>query len=178
MTYRQLADFFSDHFDEAELDSPILAYNPSDESYTAIRWLTTSGPMDTLVAELAPVQPNVKMVFPYFMLEHWVFDAPEHNLKEEAFVEGMTEIIERIVTERNIPNAKAGFCLSFSDMPFTGAHCALSKETGGNRVDGNWYHGSVSGILMRGWLCPSLYSYFPEESPEFLFFGAMPMPTF
>lgn len=173
ITYRELVDLCGTLFAETELDTPILAYNPVDSSYTPLCWIWPTIDADILAGELIHSGIKPKTVFPYYMLEHWVFDAPEHNLKEEAFVEGMTEIIERIVTEKKIPDARTGFCLSFSNMPFTGAHCVLTKEQGGGHVDGNWYQGYVLGIPMRGWLCPSLYSYF-QEAPDFLFFGATP----
>jgi hypothetical protein len=50
----------------------------------------------------------------------WVFDDARTGLKEEAFVEGTSEMITRVVERKNIPRAAKGFLLSFSDQPFDG----------------------------------------------------------
>ena len=48
-----------------------------------------------------------------------VFDDERAGLKEEAFVCGASEMISRIVERKSLPNAAAGFALTFSDQPLT-----------------------------------------------------------
>jgi hypothetical protein len=50
----------------------------------------------------------------------WVFDDARTGLKEEAFVEGTSEMITRVIERKKIPIAANGFLLSFSDQPFNG----------------------------------------------------------
>ena len=53
-------------------------------------------------------------IFPYLRHSTWVFDDERAGLKEEAFVSGATEMISRVVEIKHLPNAAAGFSLSFS----------------------------------------------------------------
>jgi hypothetical protein len=57
-------------------------------------------------------------IAPFFKHGTWVFTDERRNLVEEPFVAGVPEIITEIVAD--IPNAKAGFRLTFSAGPFPG----------------------------------------------------------
>jgi hypothetical protein len=62
---------------------------------------------------------TVMTLYPYFYQDIcWVFDDPQTGLKEEAFVLGASEMISRLLSEKEIPDAEHGFALSFSDQPF------------------------------------------------------------
>lgn len=85
----------------------------------------------------------------------WVFDDARTGLKEEAFVEGTSEMITRVVEQKRIPRAAKGFLLSFSDQPFDG-YDVERLWLRGDAEDGNWYEGEVLGEYMENWLCPAL----------------------
>ncbi len=114
----------------------------------------------------------------YLFGQTWVFDDPRTCLKQEAFVLGASEMINRLIGAKGIPNAEKGFALTFSDQPIDGHDVELhwlrveEPETG---LLGNWYSGSVAGELMEGWLCPALGLYFAETPPR-LFVRADPLP--
>ena len=61
---------------------------------------------------------SVLTIYPYLLRGTWVFDDERTHLKEEAFVLGMTEMITRITTTKEIPEAAKGFALSFTREPF------------------------------------------------------------
>ena len=128
----------------------------------------------------------------------WVFDDKQHGLKAEAFVLGMSEMITRVVEEKDLPGADQGFKMTFSDQPFDGADICVewveegnleyeSVETtktwwGGkkkkvkkNVIPGNWYAGDVYGEVMVGWLCPALFEYF-DNAPKKIYVGAEQLP--
>jgi len=119
---------------------------------------------------------SVLTVYPYLLRGTWVFDDERTNLKEEAFVLGMTEMITRITDTKKIPKAIKGFALSFSDEPFDGHDVELTwVEEDGSGV-GNWYRGTVAGTEMTGWLCPALQLYF-EGAPPRIFVRAEKLPS-
>jgi hypothetical protein len=130
----------------------------------------------------------VLTIYPYCIGTIWVFDDPRANLKEEAFVAGMTEMISRLVEAKKIPHARTGFALHFSDQAFAGFDAQLNwQETddvlvvpgqpgGASRLSGNWYTGTVAGQEMRGWLCPALGLYFRNAPPR-LFVKVEPLPA-
>jgi len=105
--------------------------------------------------------------------ECWVFDDEATGLKAEAFVLGMSEMIDRIVEAKRIPDAAKGFAMTFGAEPFEGADVQLKwLKTGAITFEdkqgekhtvllGNWYGGKVAGKVMVGWLCPALLKYFP-----------------
>ena len=119
----------------------------------------------------------------------WVFDDPTTGLKAEAFVLGISEMIDRIIDAKEILHAEEGFALTFGFAPFEGADVKLlwlqegsvtfkPAEEGKEEVTvliGNWYGGKVAGKTMVGWLCPALLKYFPEP-PKTLYVGAAPLP--
>ena len=127
-------------------------------------------------------------IYPYRLEnECWVFDDQVAGLKEEAFVQGMTEMISRIVEFKEIAHASQGFALSFAAEPFDhdvelawitpeeAAKARNCKPTDLVSV-GNWYRGAVAGQPMVGWLCPALFLYF-SEAPKKIFVRANPLPA-
>jgi hypothetical protein len=75
----------------------------------------------------------IMVIFPYRHEGLWVFDDESVGLRQEPFVSGADEIIDRMVSE--IPTAANGFRLLFSSAPFPGHQYNLRRlheEFGGN----------------------------------------------
>jgi len=147
--------------------------------------------------------PNQIMVIqPYWHADTWVFDDPDKGLDHEPFVGGIPEMLDILVEQAGIKNAKDGFRLLFSGSPFPNfQECAKRLES---EFEG-WYYGvklreehlelleaakamaSVQDLAQideviveieghkyfKGWLCPALFKYF-EEAPETLYVKAEP----
>lgn len=114
-------------------------------------------------------------LYPYYHGHCWVFDDPATNLKAEAFVWGMSEMIDRIVAHKGLPGARRGFAMTFAAEPFAGHDVELHWQRKGD-TSGNWYAGDVAGERMEGWLCPALFKYFPE-APLRIFVRCDPLPA-
>ena len=122
-------------------------------------------------------QHRILTLYPYLYpgTDCWVFDDARTGLKEEAFVEGTSEMITRVIEHKRIPHAEKGFLLTFSDQPFEGQDVERHWLRGD--VDGgNWYSGDVLGQPMENWLCPALLLYF-ETPPRRLYVRCDPLPA-
>ncbi len=117
-------------------------------------------------------------IYPYLLGGTWVFDDERAGLKEEAFVCGASEMITRVVEQKNLGNAAAGFSLTFSDQPPGDFDVELQWVRKGDMpiLPGNWYRGVVAGQEMECWLCPALELYF-SAAPQRLFVRADPLPA-
>ena len=104
----------------------------------------------------------IYVIFPYKFSGIWMFDDEAHDLKKEAFVSGMPEIINNLV--KKLKNPENGFSLYFSQAEFPGFQLKLEhlKE----EFSGNWYLDKKTGN--QGWLCPALFCYF-DKAPRFLY---------
>lgn len=122
-------------------------------------------------------QQRILTLYPYLYpgTDCWVFDDARTGLKEEAFVEGTSEMITRVVESKGIPRASKGFLLTFSDEPFDG-HDVVRRWSREDAGGGNWYEGEVLGEWMENWLCPALLLYF-ENPPEQLYVRCDPLPA-
>jgi hypothetical protein len=112
---------------------------------------------------------NILMVIaPYWYQGTWVFDDEDKGLVKEPFVSGVPEMIDVLV--QDIPDARKGFRLIFSEGPFPG----YQKELTWVRKDfnGNWYR--TEDPPMEGWLCPALLKFF-DEPPEKIYVKAEPI---
>ena len=116
-----------------------------------------------------PKTANRNAIFtlePYYHHGQWVFDDDVRGLKAEAFVCGMSEIIDDLLIEQGIsPNSvRKGFRLTFSPTKFPDYTHSLTWD----RVDcgGNWY--TCDQTKRKGWLCPALFLFFPA-APKRLF---------
>jgi hypothetical protein len=120
---------------------------------------------------------RILQLYPYLYpgTDCWVFDDERTGLKEEAFVEGTSEMITRVIQSKGIPAAAAGFLLTFSDLPFDG-HDVERRWVRGDAEGGNWYEGDVLGQAMENWLCPALLLYF-EQPPRRLYVRCDPLPA-
>jgi hypothetical protein len=96
------------------------------------------------------------VIEPYRHAGAWVFDEPRVGLSREPFVAGITEMIDRLVSD--IPAAASGFRLFFAATPFEGHQASLAWVRA-DEVEGHWYRLEDGD---EGWLCPALFWYFPE----------------
>lgn len=119
-------------------------------------------------------QHRILTLYPYLHSSCWVFDDERTGLKEEAFVLGVTDMITRVVLDKDIPNPERGFALTFSDVAFEG-HDVELHWLRPDPVEGTWYAGHVSGARMEGWLCPALLLYF-QTPPARIFVRCDPLP--
>jgi len=111
---------------------------------------------------------NVLMVIqPYWHQGTWVFDDEAVELDKEPFVQGIPEMIDELV--KDIPNARSGFVLLFSAMPFSGHQAELTRVR--EEYGGYWYKGKNQSV--EGWLCPALFRYF-DAAPESRYVKAEP----
>ena len=110
----------------------------------------------------------IMTIFPYKLNGIWVFDDEVKELQAEAFVSGMTEIIQRLVDTILEENVDEGFVLHFSSEPFPGYHAKLDWIR--EEYNGNWYRWDVE--EMDGWLCPALFAYF-DEAPKNIYVQAL-----
>jgi hypothetical protein len=73
------------------------------------------------------INTQITSIRPYRLHNQWVFDSDRHGLIEEAFVCGMTEIIDEVLHDNDIdPDTVAdkGFRLTFSAKPWPeSTHC-------------------------------------------------------
>ena len=115
-------------------------------------------------------------IYPYKPYQTWVFDDERTGLKEEAFVGGMTEIIDRLVDHAGLEGAERGFALTFADAAFPGSEATVDWTEKDPSGAGDWYEGTVAGLPMRGWLCPALLLYF-RVAPPAIHVMATPLPA-
>ena len=105
------------------------------------------------------------IIEPYRLAKTWVFDEPRLHLQHEPFVQGIPEMIDRLV--KDIPGSDQSVRLIFSQQQFPGAQLQLDwrREQGG----GNWYFSEE--YQMEGWLCPALFKFFPR-APQHIYVKA------
>lgn len=118
---------------------------------------------------LTDVRNNrIKVIQPYRAKGTWVFDDAATGLRGEPFVQGIPEMIDRLVED--IPDARTGFRLTFSAAEFPGYELAV--ERGMAHSGGHYYRDPKTG--RRGWLCPALFKYF-RQAPEKIYIRADPL---
>jgi len=102
---------------------------------------------------------------PYWYLDTWVFDDESAGLDKEPFLQGVPEMIDDLV--KDIPNARSGFRLLFSSVPFPNYQLELTRVK--EEYGGYWYR--AENTSAEGWLCPALFKYF-ETAPEIIYVRA------
>ena len=112
---------------------------------------------------------QINVIAPYWRHGTWVFDDDRVGLIQEPFVRGADEFLTDLVSD--IPNAQAGFQLTFSSAPFPGFQRRLAWVR--EEMGGNWYQADQP--PMEGWLCPALFRYF-DQAPRELYVEAQPLP--
>jgi len=101
---------------------------------------------------------TIAVIRPYKWEGIWVFDDPSVGLHREAFVAGADTLIDLATAKKGIRTPEKGFVLLFSATPFPTAEFELTwvrEECGGNVY--LWEQ-----VGQEGWLCPSLFKYFPS----------------
>ena len=114
-----------------------------------------------------PSNNSIHAIHPYLDNGLWVFDDAAVGLVQEPFVAGADLIIDRLAEQ--VPDARNGFTLIFSELPFPGHQVSLEwlhEECGGNVYRCNE-------LDMVGWLCPALLKYF-AEAPHKIFAEVRP----
>jgi len=114
---------------------------------------------------------QIRSLVPYLLHGQWVFDSDKHGLYEEAFVCGMTEIIDQVLTENDIDpeSVEHGFRLTFASKFWPKATHRLKWVR--KECDGNIYEITLNnGETMQGWLCPALLCYF-DKAPREIYVG-------
>ena len=104
----------------------------------------------------------------------WAFDDKRTNLYREAFVYGMSEIIDAVVAHKKIKDAEKGVSISFNDEPFVGAEIEFDWVR--PEFSGNIYSANINGRTMVGWLCPALELYFQGVAPKKIYSRLDPLP--
>lgn len=108
---------------------------------------------------------SLLVIAPYRHAGTWVFDEPSRGLRREPFVEGIPQMVDRLVAD--IPNAAQGFRLLFSTQEFPGyTHTLVWKR---KDFTGNWYY--CPQFDAEGWLCPALFKFF-KAAPKTIFIKA------
>ena len=107
---------------------------------------------------------SLMVVNPYYDQGSWVFDDEATGLVKEPFVAGIPAMINKLIDDNDIKNAKDGFKLIFSADPFPGSQISLTRLY--DEHGGNWYLWDDEEI--EGWLCPALLKYF-KSAPQRLF---------
>lgn len=108
-----------------------------------------------------PPENFIHVIAPYWADGTWVFDDASIGLVKEPFISGVPEILSGLVSD--IPNAKEGFRLLFSEVPFPGYQADFAKV--GKEFEGVWYQDRNG---LRGWLSGGVFKYF-TEAPETLY---------
>ena len=111
----------------------------------------------------------IKVIQPYRAAGTWVFDDAATGLKAEPFVNGIPEMIDRLVAD--IPDARAGFRLTFAASAFPGHELVVNR---GESYGGGYYYVDPE-TKRQGWLCPALFKYF-HDAPEAIYVKADPLP--
>ena len=84
----------------------------------------------------------------------WMLTDKERGLIREPFVAGADTLID--LATANIPNARDGVVILFSENPFPGYQFTLVWLKAEH--NGNWYH--CGEFDFAGWFCPALLAYF------------------
>jgi hypothetical protein len=120
--------------------------------------------LSALAADRAAPANSILVIQPYRYAGTWVFDDARVGLRQEPFVAGVPEILDRMVSD--IPDAAKGFRLLFSAHPFPGAQTFEFRRA---EIGGSWYYSPT--YKLEGWLCPSFFKYF-KAAPSRLYVKA------
>ena len=102
----------------------------------------------------------INVIQPYWSADMWVFDDARVGLSAEPFVGGADSMIDRITA--HIPDARHGFSMVFSAVPFPGHQFRLDWQ----RADGSGNIYLSKDLEAEGWLCPALLRYFEQPPAE------------
>ena len=100
----------------------------------------------------------------YKNINTWLFDDIKKDIREEAFVEGSSELITEIQSRAAL--SENTLTITFSDKPFLESHHMLLWKS--SRDEGTWNQYYSKDLNMENWLCPVLLKYF-DTAPEKLY---------
>jgi hypothetical protein len=105
---------------------------------------------------------TINVISPYWLddVNTWVFDDERFGIIQEPFVQGVPAIINAVV--KDIPNAKDGFRLLFSNFPFPEYDLILKYD---DEEYGGWWY-TAHGMKGKGWLCAAAQNYFDGPPAE------------
>ena len=86
---------------------------------------------------------SIFVIHPYWWWGTWVFDDESKGLEKEPFVSGANILIDSLVTD--IPDARKGFRLLFSDSPFETAESETPSHIASHKTDANGQKPSTTG---------------------------------
>lgn len=111
-----------------------------------------------------PTHAAIDALLVYRQHGQWVFDDERNGLQAEAFVCGMSEIIDSILIGNDIKPSSVhdGFRLTFS--PFEFPNTTHTLEWLRKEGSGNMYY--CTQTEQEGWLCPALMLYFNSAPPK------------
>jgi hypothetical protein len=112
--------------------------------------------------ELVSTGNAMLVIEPYRSGAEWRFDEPLLHLKAEPFVQGMSQMIDKMV--QGLPGSDKSVRLIFSQRPFPGWQYRLDRRR--EEDGGNWYYNEQ--YQMEGWLCPALFKFFPR-APQYIY---------
>ena len=98
---------------------------------------------------------SIMIIHPYWKHTNWVFDDEATGLNAEAFVGGMSEIINELIRKELGYEMYDKFTAIFSATPFPEYTGVLNHIEADEYNVGNWYQYED----MKGWLCPALLKY-------------------
>ena len=110
----------------------------------------------------------VMVIEPYWNSGTWVFDNEAVELGRGPLIEGVPQMVDELV--KDIPNARSGFRLFFSSLPFPEYRIELTLVSGD--YGGNWYR--ASGSTGESCLCPAMSKCF-AAAPERIYLRAEPL---
>lgn len=106
----------------------------------------------------------------------WVFDDPDVDLVQEAFVAGADEIMDKL-TENYSESARSGFKLYMREAipdDVDGAIECIHSELINHDLLGASNYYRCEALSKRIWLCPNLYRYV-SNTPQIIWFWAEPI---
>jgi len=129
--------------------------------------------IENIKNNLTPKANNSVMTLELYRYHgNWVFDDDNFGLVAEAFVSGMSEIIDKMIIEKFGEDLHEKGCvitISASGFPNSDAVIHRLKDENGEWVEeygGNWYE--YRQYDMQGWLCPALFHYF-KSAPDCIY---------
>lgn len=112
----------------------------------------------------------INVIHPYKEQGQWKFDDDAHGLKGEPFVSGADELIEKMVSLKQIHSAEKGFTIIFAARPFPDFDLILDRHS--SEHGGTWYFSVMLNQMV--WLCPALLKYF-KDAPLNLYLKVIPL---
>lgn len=112
----------------------------------------------------------IHVIHPYKEKGQWKFDDERNGLKQEPFVSGADELMDKMVSFKQIHSAEKGFTIIFAARPFPDFDFILDRDR--FEHGGTWYFSVM--LNQMAWLCPALLKYF-SDAPITLYLQVIPL---